>query len=78
MRKTFKVGDHVSWNSEAGRVRGTITRKLTRNTPFKGYIRHASPTNPQYVIKSDRTDHVAVHKGTALRNLTPKKVKGSA
>ena len=24
MVKTFKVGDHVSWNSEAGRVRGKI------------------------------------------------------
>jgi hypothetical protein len=24
----FKVGDHVAWNSEAGRVRGTIKKKL--------------------------------------------------
>jgi hypothetical protein len=24
MAKGFDVGDHVSWNSEAGRVRGTI------------------------------------------------------
>jgi di/tripeptidase len=31
MRKkdAFKVGDHVEWNSEAGRVRGTIKRKVT-------------------------------------------------
>jgi hypothetical protein len=26
MVKTFKVGDHVSWNSEAGRVRGKIVK----------------------------------------------------
>ena len=26
MAKTFKVGDHVSWNSEAGRVRGKIVK----------------------------------------------------
>ncbi len=24
---------------------------------------------PQYVIESDKTDHVAVHKGSALRKL---------
>jgi hypothetical protein len=24
MKPTFKVGDHVEWNSEVGRVRGTI------------------------------------------------------
>ena len=27
--KRFKRGDHVSWNSEAGRVRGNITRVVT-------------------------------------------------
>jgi len=26
MTKAFKVGDRVSWNSEAGRVSGTIIR----------------------------------------------------
>jgi hypothetical protein len=26
MAGTLKVGDHVSWNSEAGRVRGRIVR----------------------------------------------------
>ncbi|MGZ3693929.1 MAG: DUF2945 domain-containing protein [Bdellovibrionota bacterium] len=78
MGKNFKVGDHVSWNSEAGRVQGTITRKLIRNTPFKGYIRHASPKIPQYMIQSDKTDHIAIHKGSALRLLTAKKLKKSA
>ena len=73
MPKTFKVGDHVSWNSEAGRIRGKITRKLMRDLKLKGYIRHASRDNPCYMIKSDKTDHVAVHQGSALRKLTPKK-----
>ena len=27
MKHEFKVGDHVEWNSEAGRVRGTIQEK---------------------------------------------------
>jgi hypothetical protein len=28
MTKKFKRGDHVEWNSEAGRVRGVIQRKI--------------------------------------------------
>jgi hypothetical protein len=65
----FKRGDHVSWNSEAGRVRGTITRIVTSPITFKDYTVHASKDEPQYEIKSDTTDHVAMHKGSALRKL---------
>ena len=69
MPKTFKRGDHVSWNSEAGRVRGRIVRVHTANVDYKGYTHHATPDDPQYEIKSDKTDHVALHKGKALRLL---------
>jgi hypothetical protein len=69
MARRFKVGDHVSWNSEAGRVRGRIVRVHTRDVDRKGYVHHASAGEPQYEIKSDRTDHVALHKGAALRSL---------
>ena len=69
MARTFRVGDHVSWNSEAGRVRGTILRVHTKDVTYKGYTHHASPEDPQYEIKSDKTDHVALHKGRALRHL---------
>ena len=41
----------------------------TRNVNYKGYTRHASKDSPQYEIKSDKTDHVAMHKGSALRKL---------
>jgi len=67
--KRFKRGDHVSWNSEAGRVRGRITRVVTSPTKFKSYTVHASRDEPQYEIKSDTTDHIAMHKGSALRKL---------
>ena len=66
-KKTFIVGDHVRWNSEAGRVSGVIIEKLTHDTKFKGYTHHASRETPQYLIKSDKTDHVAIHKGMTLR-----------
>ena len=73
MPKVFNIGDHVRWNSEAGRVSGVITKKITSDTRFKGYMHHASREAPQYLINSDKTDHVAIHKGTALR-LIPSRV----
>lgn len=66
MTRIFKTGDHVSWNSEAGHVSGHITRIHTEDFMWQGYHRRASPDSPQYEIKSDKTDHIAVHKGTAL------------
>lgn len=65
----FRIGDHVSWNSEAGRVSGTIRRKIRTPIKFKGYTVRASKEEPQYVIESDKTPHLAVHKGSALRRL---------
>ena len=69
MAKTFKRGDHVEWNSEAGRVRGTIIKKVVSDIRYKGYVHHASKDEPQYLIKSDKTDHVAIHKGKALKRV---------
>lgn len=69
MAKTFKIGDHVSWNSEAGRVSGTIIAVHTSDFLYKGHTHHASPEDPQYEIKSDKTDHIAAHKGGALERL---------
>ena len=65
----FAVGDHVEWNSEAGLVRGVITKKHTRDVEYKGRMRRCSEDDPQYEIKSDKTDHVAMHKGGALTKL---------
>jgi hypothetical protein len=69
MRKRFKIGDHVSWNSEAGRVSGRIVKVHTKDLNYKGYTHHASDDDPQYEIKSDKTAHVALHKGSALRRI---------
>ena len=73
MAHEFKVGDHVEWNSEAGRVRGMIVKKVTSRITFKGYTVHASKDEPQYQIQSDKTDHVAMHKGSALKKLRKRK-----
>lgn len=66
MAKMFKIGDHVRWNSEAGHVSGVIIKVHTRDFDYKGYTHHASDADPQYEIKSDKTDHIAAHKGAAL------------
>lgn len=70
--KKFKKGDHVSWNSEAGHVSGTIRAVHTSDFTYKGYKHHASKEDPQYEIKSDKTDHIAAHKGSALHRSAKK------
>ena len=81
MSKIFRRGDHVAWNSEAGRVRGVIIKKVISAVQFKGYVHHASRDEPQYIIKSEKTEHEAIHKGQALKlikaekKMKPKKTK---
>ena len=69
MTNAFRVGDHVTWNSEAGHVSGRIVKVHTENVNYKGYVHHASKEEPQYEIKSDKTDHIALHKTRALKLL---------
>jgi hypothetical protein len=69
MPQSFRIHDRVSWNSEAGRVSGTILRVYTGDFDHGGYTHHASPSVPQYEIKSAKTGHIAFHKGSALTRL---------
>jgi len=69
MSRTFKIGDHVAWNSEAGHVSGKIIAIHTEDFDYKGHTHRASKDNPQYEIKSDKTDHVAAHRGEVLRHV---------
>lgn len=70
MATKFKVGDHVSWNSEAGRVSGKIIKVHVSDFDYKGHTHRASDDDPQYEIKSDKTDHVAAHRGKVLTRLS--------
>lgn len=69
MTTNFKLGDHVRWNSEAGYVTGRIVRIHTRDFDYKGHTHHASRDAPQYEIQSDKTDHIAAHRGDVLRRI---------
>ena len=57
----------MTLNSEAGHVSGRIIKVHTRDADYKGYTHHASLEDPQFEIKSDKTDHIAIHKGGALK-----------
>jgi hypothetical protein len=70
MKHQFKSGDHVRWNSEAGYVTGKIIKVHTKDFNYKGYTHHASEEVPQYEIKSDKSDHIAAHKGKALKKMS--------
>jgi hypothetical protein len=48
MAKRFKVSGHAGWNSEAGRVSGTIIAVHTADFDCKGYVHHDSEDAPQY------------------------------
>ena len=50
-------------------MRGVIIRNVTSDVPFKGYVHHASKEEPQYIIKSEKTDHIAINKGRALKRV---------
>jgi hypothetical protein len=65
----FHAGDHVGWNSEAGRVTGRIVKVHHEDFDYKGHRHRASKDSPQYEIKSDRTDHIAAHKEAALTKI---------
>ena len=67
MAEDFKIGDHVTWNSEAGYVSGTVIKVHTTDFDYKGQTHRATKDEPQYAIKSSKTDHIAMHKGAALR-----------
>ncbi len=67
MTRRFKIGDHVRWNSEAGFVSGTVIAIHISDFDYKSHTHRASQDDPQYEIKSDKTDHIAAHRGNVLK-----------
>jgi hypothetical protein len=62
----MRRGDKVRWHSHGQTVTGTVRRKITRRTRAAGRTVAASPDEPQYVVRSDKTGREAVHKPDAL------------
>ncbi|VVM37342.1 hypothetical protein PS645_00090 [Pseudomonas fluorescens] len=69
MTPSFKVGDAVRWNSEAGEIHGKVTKVHVKDVEFMGKHRLASRDEPQYEVKSDKTGHLAMHHASALHRV---------
>jgi hypothetical protein len=65
--KTFKKGDKVEWDTSQGATHGTVEKKLTSPMQIKGHKVAASPENPEYLVKSEKSGKEAAHKPDELR-----------
>ena len=66
MEKKLKKGDGVTWETSQGETKGKVVSKQTSPTKIKGHKVDASPDEPQYIVKSDKTGAKAAHKPGAL------------
>lgn len=64
----FTPGDTVAWDTPQGETHGTVVRKLTAPMEIKQHHVAASPDNPEYLVRSDKTGAEAAHKPGALRH----------
>ena len=67
MAKTLKPGDKVSWNTSQGKTHGEVVKKQTAPIRIKAHAVEASPSNPEYIVKSAKTGAKAAHKPSALK-----------
>lgn len=65
--KKLKAGDKVEWDSAGGHSSGKVVKKITGTAKVKGHVAKASPNDPQYLVKSDKSGGEAIHKPSALK-----------
>jgi hypothetical protein len=66
MSEELNKGDQVEWNTSQGTTEGTVKKKLTEPTDFKGHHFDASKDNPEYLVESAKSGKEAIHKADAL------------
>jgi hypothetical protein len=69
MRKSFKLHDHVRWNTPQGETTGHIVRIVTERTTLDGHTVNASRDDPHFEVESDKSGKRAVHRADALTRL---------
>lgn len=62
-----KKGDKVTWSSHGSRTGGEVEKEITERTNAAGRTVDASPDDPQYQVRSDKSGRSAVHKPSALK-----------
>ncbi|MFF4397210.1 DUF2945 domain-containing protein [Streptomyces sp. NPDC001480] len=65
--KELKKGDHVTWRSHGSQAEGEVEKEFTNRTEAAGRTVDASPDDPQYQVRSEKSDRTAVHKPSALK-----------
>ncbi|UXA12672.1 DUF2945 domain-containing protein [Mycobacterium sp. SMC-8] len=63
----FTTGDKVTWQSHGSTAEGTVEEKITSDTEAAGRTVRASPDEPQYRVRSDKSGNDAVHKPDVLK-----------
>ncbi len=67
MGDDLSQGDHVTWQSHGSQAEGTVEKKITEDTKAAKRQVRASPDDPQYLVKSEKSGGEAVHKPSALK-----------
>ncbi|MTE22095.1 DUF2945 domain-containing protein [Streptomyces sp. TRM43335] len=61
-----RKGDEVSWKSHGGEAVGRVEEEITSRTEAAGRTVNASPDDPQYRVRSEKSGGEAVHRPEAL------------
>jgi hypothetical protein len=59
--KKLSVGDRVTWDTSQGKTTGRIEKKVTVA---------ASPSNPEYLVRTEKSRKLAAHKPAELKKLS--------
>ncbi|MCE7079436.1 DUF2945 domain-containing protein [Streptomyces sp. ST2-7A] len=66
-RRKPSKGDRVAWSSHGGEAVGRVEEEITERTEAGGRTVDASPDDPQYKVRSEKSGGSAVHRPDALR-----------
>ena len=67
MARNLGKGDKVAWDTSQGETHGKVVWKQTSRTRIKGHKVAASPNDPQYIVRSDKSGKQAAHRPEELR-----------
>ena len=73
MANNLKQGDKVEWETSQGKTSGTVKKKLTSPIKIKGHQVAASDSNPEYLIKSEKSGAESAHKLGTLKKVNERK-----
>lgn len=66
MAQKFKKGDRVTWQVGSGEATGQVEKRIMEATTVEGKNVAASPEDPRYLVKNDRTGKITGHTAEAL------------